>query len=458
MSKNDKSASEWQFDGLVGPTHNYAGLAFGNVAAALNAGEPSNPRKAALEGLAKMKFVRDLGVKQALFPPHLRPVISVMKRIGFDGSTAKILDDAYRQAPQLLAAVYSSAFMWAANAATVSPSADASDAKVHLTPANLISNFHRSLESGFTTKLLRRIFKDSSHFMIHDPLPAALQFSDEGAANTMRVCASHGEKGLNIFVYGTGGSESLFNAPQRSLPSGAETLSPKRYPARQQRAAFEAIARSHGLAPEACMFVQQSPAVIDQGVFHNDVIAMNTTRLLIAHEHAFSPNDAVKKSVNNFNKSFNYIEISEEQLSVDEAVKSYFFNSQLLDLGDGKFTIVAPSECEENPRARHVLESLTTNNQQLTTHYRDVRESMRNGGGPACLRLRVVLTREEGERIHQGVVLTDDRLAALEGWVARNYRDRLVPQDLRDPLFIGELEDAASALSELLGMPDLYDL
>ncbi len=51
--------TEINFDGIVGPSHNYAGLSLGNLASARNAGAVSRPRDAALQGLAK-----DLGVSQ----------------------------------------------------------------------------------------------------------------------------------------------------------------------------------------------------------------------------------------------------------------------------------------------------------------------------------------------------------------------------------------------------------
>ena len=439
-----KQTHEWQFDGVVGPTHNYAGLAYGNVAAISNAGAVSNPKLAALQGLEKMKFVRDLGVKQSVLLPHYRPVIPVLKQVGFEGEPVKALEQAAASAPSLFASLYSSAFMWAANAATITPSVDTQDGKLHLTPANLISNFHRSLESAFTTKLFRRIFKDSHKFKVHDSLPQSILFSDEGAANHMLAANGHGERGLHVFVYGAGGSSAL---------------SPQKYPARQQRAAFEAIARNHRIRADQCCFIQQNPEAIDAGVFHNDVIAMNTTRLMIAHEHAFTPYDAVQKTLTAFDPGFSYIQITDRELTVEEAVKTYFFNSQLLDRGDGNYILIAPSECEAHPRARALFDTLSGSNGPLkAVHYHDVRESMRNGGGPACLRLRVVMTEEEAAAIHPGVILTDALYERLSAWVKQHYRDRLTFDDLRDPHFIDELNEAYAALEEIVNMPGLYDL
>lgn len=438
---------EWQFDGLPGPTHNYAGLAVGNIASAANAGDISNPKQAAFQGLEKARFVRGLKLKQSILPPHYRPMIPVLKQLGFGGGIAHILETAHRQAPHLLAAVFSSSFMWAANAGTVTPSCDATDGRLHITPANLLTNLHRSIEGNFTTRLLRNIFNNCEYFAVHDPLPSTACLADEGAANHMRISGpGHAGHGLHVFVYGAG--EGVENAPRR-------------FPARQGKAAYEAIARRHRLDPGCTLFVQQSPRAIDAGVFHNDVIAMNTTRLMIAHEAAFAGGAAdtvrITDAATDAGIDFQCVTIREAELPLADAVKSYFFNAQLLELEDGRMAIVAPSECGGNARARAVLEQLSGGNGPIAQlHYRDVRDSMRNGGGPACLRLRVVMNAREAAAIHPGVVLTDPQYAALTAWVGRYYRDRLCFDDLRDPAFIIELNEAYSALEVLLGMPGLY--
>ena len=195
-------ASEVSFDGLVGPTHNYAGLAYGNVASMKHALTAANPQAAVLEGLEKMKLLMDLGIVQAVLPPHDRPHMESLRRLGFHGSDSRILAQAAKEAPAVLAACYSASGMWAANAATVSPSADASDGRVHFTPANLISLFHRSIETQFTQQVLETIFRDPTAFVHHPPLPSTNQFSDEGAANHVRLCRRHDERGMKLFVNG----------------------------------------------------------------------------------------------------------------------------------------------------------------------------------------------------------------------------------------------------------------
>lgn len=281
--------------------------------------------------------------------------------------------------------------------------------------------------------------------MVHDPLAGTAPMADEGAANHMRsVGHSHGDPGLQIFVYGTEGAGVGAN--------------PVKYPARQHRASYEAIARLHQLRAERTIFVQQNPAVIDQGVFHNDVIAMNTTRLMIAHEAAFldAQNFISTMERRMAGTDFHYISISENELPVADAVQSYFFNSQILQLPGGEIVIVAPSEAERNPNASALLKKLAEGNAVSAVHYLDVRESMRNGGGPACLRLRVVLTQKEAASMKQEIVFTPEKEAQLNGWITKHYRDRLAFDDLRDPLFIRELNEAYEALEPIIGLPGYY--
>src|ERR1700716_183136 len=164
--------------------------------------------------------------------------------------------------------------MWAANAATVSPAADSADGRTHSTVANLGSKLHRSIESAKTARCLRAIFHDARHFAVHDALPATSLMAGEGAANHGRLAAAYGAAGVELFVYGR--SELHPEAP-----------APLRFPARQTLEAGMAVARLHGLQAGRCVFAQQHPEAIDQGVFHNDVIAVANGRVLFYHEQAF---------------------------------------------------------------------------------------------------------------------------------------------------------------------------
>lgn len=435
-------AREWQFDGLVGPTHNYAGLALGNLAAANNKGAVSNPRLAALQGIEKMRFVRDLGMGQAFLPPHYRPVISQLERLGFRGSRAEMIQQAAEQAPGFLASIYSSSFMWTANAATVTPSSDSADGKLHLTPANLTSHFHRSIEAEFSYRLLKAIFRNETLFSIHKPIHPCGQMGDEGAANHMRIINNEHCYAKHVFVYGN---------------SEEKTFENRKFIPRQHRAASEAVARLHGINPADTIYLQQSPQVIDQGVFHHDVIGMNTGRLMIHHAESFIPeHQAQMRRYAATLPDFQYREIAAADLTVSEAVSTYLFNSQLLEVAPGSHVLVAPSEVANHPRAYAIAEQLKVDGLLSDVHYLDVRESMRNGGGPACLRLRVVLTSEEVSAMHPNIVANDSQLDQLSAWVKTHYRDRLSFDDLRDPQFAEELDVAYRALEEILALPGLY--
>jgi len=431
------TAREANFDGLIGPTHNYAGLALGNVASATNKGAVSNPREAALQGLAKMKALADAGLVQGFLPPHPRPDLRVLHNLGFRGTFRRQIEACAAISPDLLANVYSASAMWTANAATVAPSADTDDGRVHFTPANLVSHLHRTIEAPQTARALKVIFPDEGLFAHHEPLPAVAEFGDEGAANHVRL-HKDGEDAVHVFVYGLDGD---------------------RFRARQTRRASEAVARLHGLRPERCVFLPQSREAIDAGAFHNDVVGVGDGRALFFHERSFEDLAAAKAAILAAAPFAEFVEAPASEVSVEDAVTSYLFNSQLLTLPDGSMTLVLPQETEENARTRGFVERVVGEEGPIAAaRYFDVRESMRNGGGPACLRLRVVLTDAELAATNPGFLLTDERYDALVRWVARHYRDRIAPADLADPALAEECLTAVEALQRLLDAPGLYAL
>jgi len=445
-----RDAREFNFDGLVGPSHNYAGLSFGNVASFSNVRSSSNPRQAALQGLAKMRELAARGFAQAVMPPQGRPNFRLLRSLGFSGTDADVLARAYREAPVILACAWSAAPMWTANAATVSPSADSLDGRVHFTAANLNNKLHRAEEHVQATRTLRAIFGNSEHFMVHDPLPSVPAFADEGAANHTRFAASHGAAGVEFFVYGR--VEFDPSAP-----------APKKYPARQTLEASQAIARLHGLDPARTVFASQNPDVIDQGVFHNDVIAVGNGNVLFYHEQAFADEagtlDALRRALAVAGTELHPVRVATSQVAVGDAVASYLFNSQLLSKADGRMALVVPHECRENAAVADYLAGLLAGRGPIDELIEfDLRQSMRNGGGPACLRLRVALTNAEAAAMHQGVIMTEALYSQLVAWVERHYRDRIETQDLMDPQLALECAAALEELTRILGLPGLYDL
>lgn len=433
---------EYAFDGLVGPTHHYAGLSHGNVASTSHAGEPGNPRAAALQGIAKMRTVAQLSNVQAVLPPHERPFLPLLRGLGFSGSDADVLERAYREAPSLLHAASSASAMWTANAATVAPSADSSDGRVHFTPANLVAMLHRSLEAPTTTRVLSRVFADPARFAVHAPLPAHPSLGDEGAANHTRLATSRGV--LHLFGFG--------HAPD------APTL-PKRFPARQARAASEAVARLNALPPELAVFWQQDPVGIDAGAFHTDVLAVGTRSLFLVHERAFVEPELLLGTLRaRLGEELHVVLAREAELPLANAIQAYPFNSELIERPDGSLVVLAPRESELDDACRAFFERVAAELPVVSeVVYVDVNDSMRNGGGPACLRLRVPLTEAERDAVQANVFFDNALDRALTDWVQRHYRDRLVADDLRDPQLLTESRQALDELTVILGLGSIYE-
>jgi len=438
---------EVNYDGLVGPTHNYAGLSFGNVASLANAKATSSPKHAALQGLKKMKALHDMGMKQGVLAPQERPDIFALRRLGFHGTDSEVLYRAATEAPAIFQAVCSASSMWTANAATVSPSADTANGKVHFTPANLTNKFHRSLEPQTSGRILQAMFNNGRYFEHHTHLPDNEHFGDEGAANHTRLCREYGHAGIELFVFGRYAFDS-------SKPA------PKRFPARQTLEASQAIARLHGLSEDNTVYIQQNPDVIDQGVFHNDVIAVGNQNVLFYHEQAFADTESKLAEIQRkFGEHpLHFIKVATEQVSIQDAVNTYLFNTQLITPPDGQMTIVAPTECQENDNVRSYLEQLTQSADSpiKRVEYFDVKQSMRNGGGPACLRLRVALNDEEIAGANQNCLMSDGLFNRLNQWVEKHYRDELAVDDLRDPALLEESRTALDELTQIMKLGSVY--
>lgn len=441
------TAKEVNFDGLIGPTHNYAGLSLGNVASAKNAMLISNPKEAALQGLRKMKHLSDLGLTQGVLPPHARPHLPTLRGLGFKGSDKKVLEKAAKTSPELLRNILAASAMWTANAATVAPSADTGDGRVHFTIANLAAMFHRSIEHKTTTAVFKSIFADENRFAHHAALEGGVHKGDEGAANHNRFCNDYGDPGFHLFVYG----RKAFD----------KKSSQKKFPRRQTLEASQAIARFHHLDQARVHFVQQNPGAIDAGAFHNDVVAVSNKNVFFYHEEAFVDPATLQKDLQKKagDLDLHFIEVPKEMVSLEDVVGSYLFNSQLVSVpGVEQMTLILPMEAKENPKTKTYLEGLVAGNQPIgNTEFLDVRQSMRNGGGPACLRLRVVLTDEEQKALGANVILNDKLYADLCAWVKAHYRDQLSVDDLSDPALMDESFAALDALTKLLKLGSVYE-
>lgn len=438
---------EANFDGLVGPTHNYAGLSVGNVASLNNAKNTSSPKQAALQGLQKMKALSDLGMVQGVLAPQERPDVYTLRRLGFTGTDADVIAKAAKQAPSVFRAVCSASSMWTANAATISPSKDTHDGKIHFTPANLTNKFHRSLEPETTGRILQAMFNDAQHFAHHKHLPDNDHFGDEGAANHTRLCSEYGEKGVELFVFGRYAFD--YNKP-----------APRNFPARHTFEACEAVSRLHGLSDDKVVYIQQSPEVIDQGVFHNDVIAVGNQNVLFYHQQAFVDSaqklDEVRRKFGDTSE-LHLIEVFDHEVTVQQAIQTYLFNTQVITLPSGEMAIIAPTECRDHPQVSAYLEQLTGRGTPIRqVHYYDVKQSMRNGGGPACLRLRVAMSEQEHKAVNQNVLLNDALFYRLNLWVNTHYRDQISEADLADPQLLNESRTALDELTQILKLGAVY--
>lgn len=412
--------TEINFDGIVGPSHNYAGLSLGNIASASHAGDPSYPRAAALQGVAKMRGnLARLGVQGFLLPLP-RPNRALSAALALDGT----------EPPQLRAAPWSASSMWTANAATVSPAPDTADGRCHLTPANLVTMLHRAQEWPDTKRQLEIAFGDTKHFAIHDAVPPS--FGDEGAANHMRLCESHAAPGVEVFVYGRAGGP---------------------FPARQHEQASRLVARAHGLVPERTVFIEQNPEAIAAGAFHNDVVAVANGRVLFTHDMAFADQQGAYAAIRAAFPALEVVEVPSSAVSLAEAIRTYLFNAQLLTLPSGEMALIVPEECRESPAVWSWVETMLAGNGPIRQVIPvDVRQSMANGGGPACLRLRVVC---DPATVDPRFLLTEARADLIESTIAAHWPEQIDPSDLGTDTLAASVIAARLALLEALDLTQL---
>ena len=412
---------EINFDGIIGPSHNYAGLSLGNLASSHNAGAPSYPKTATLQGIEKMRTNLRLGLAQGFFVPLDRPNQNWLAGLSTDMQSSE---------PHIRAAAFSASAMWAANAATVSPAPDTADGKCHMSAANLIIMPHRSHEWPGTLAQLKLAFANEQHFAVHGPVPTP--FGDEGAANFMRLCTTHSDTGVEIFVYGkTGGP----------------------FPARQHIEASKAIARAHRLDPARTLFVQQSEMAIAAGAFHNDVVAVANAQVLFTHEQAFESPDKTYADIRRIMPETEIIIVPADRVSLADAIKSYLFNAQLVTLPDGGMALILPSEAQENVRVWGWLTEMVAGNGPIRKLVPvEVRQSMANGGGPACLRLRVVA---DPATVDPRFIADEAKLDAIAEVVNAYWPETIAPEQVGDPDLLDKVRLARLALLEATDLVSL---
>ena len=434
-------SGEINFDGLIGPTHNYAGLSQGNLASQKYFNQTSNPQAAALQGLDKMRLIMEQGIPQGFFLPHERPHLHTLRKLGFGGTDEEVINQAAKQNPALLKNVYSASSMWAANAATFSPSIDSYDQNIHITPANLNSMFHRSIEHEFTKVQLELMFGVAAQ--VHIPIKNISGYGDEGAANHLRVSAQHLTSGFQIFVFGS----SAFEVHQGIIARQAEEIS-------------QAVSSQHQLDPDRVLFLKQNEQAINSGSFHNDIVSLANEEVFIFHQEAFADRVELERALHHLKdhvKGFHPIEILSEDISLDNLVSSYLLNSQLITVKNNEMMMLLPEEVQNHPNCMRWLDEIKTSSPIKHHEFVDIRQSMMNGGGPACLRFKTVVNNDEFDQINNKFLLSSKKLMDLRALVSKHYRDKLYPEDLMDIKLMQESYTYLDELTQLLDLGSIYN-
>ena len=433
-------SGEINFDGLIGPTHNYAGLSQGNLASQKHLNQTSNPKAAALQGLNKMRLIMDQGIPQGFFLPHERPHLMTLRAIGFGGTDEEVINQVAKKNPALLKNVYSASSMWSANAATFSPSIDSNDQKIHITPANLNSMFHRSIEHEFTKTQLELMFGGIAK--VHEPIKNISGYGDEGAANHLRVSAQHLMPGFQIFVYGS----SAFEVHQGIIARHAEEIS-------------QAVSIQHQLDPDRVLFLKQNEQAIRSGSFHNDIVSLANEEVFIFHQEAFADRVELERVLHQLKdhvKGFHPIEILSKDISLDDLASSYLLNSQLITVKNNEMMMLLPEEVQNHGNCMKWLEEIKSSSPIKRLEFVDIHQSMMNGGGPACLRFKAVVNSDEFDKINKKFLLSPEKLINLKALVSKHYRDRINPDDLLDIKLMEESYLFLDELTQLLGIGSIY--
>ncbi|MFN7840644.1 MAG: N-succinylarginine dihydrolase [Pirellula sp.] len=441
---------EVNIDGMIGPSHHFGGLGVENKASELNSSKTSSPRNAAMQGLEKMELLASYGIPQFYLPPPARPAWKWLESLGFNGERGGILRDCYQEQPKLLSAAYSSAFMWTANAASVSCGSDTRSGRSKIKLANLNANLHRSIEESERLPQLAKMFEAVERVDVLRGLCSSRPLSDEGAANQMRFCTWKGILGVYAFVYG--GEISGSEVAETNRKKTART---KRRQPRQTRVASAMVARSLDLEPDDCFFFQQTSDAIDAGVFHNDVIATSHENLLLYHELAFHDSEeAVARIRKRFlEKTGQTLEVSvvvSSDLRLDHAVDTYLFNSQICTDSEGGWRMFLPDNCKQSESVQRTLDRLRSQHPRLRSiDYCPLAESMRNGGGPACLRLRISLTPNQIDKISGSMRISSSTLSQLRKLVETEYPEKVEPSDFANPDFAEHCERISMQIAQL---------
>jgi succinylarginine dihydrolase len=215
----------------------------------------------------------------------------------------------------------------------------------------------------------------------------------------------------------------------------------------------KAIARAHRLDPAKTLFVQQSETAIAAGAFHNDVVAVANERVLFTHEQAFEYPEETYADIKRLMPEAEIVIVPADRVSLADAIQSYLFNAQLVTLPDGGMALILPSEAQENSRVWGWLNEMVAGNGPIRTLIPvDVRQSMANGGGPACLRLRVAC---DPATVDPRFMADEGKLDRIAGIIAAHWPETIAPAQLGDPALVSTVRKAREALLDACGLAEL---
>ena len=155
--------------------------------------------------------------------------------------------------------------------------------------------------------------------------------------------------------------------------------------------------------------------------------------------------------------NFQFIEISDSEIPLKNIIDSYLLNSQLATNGQNEMMLILPEEVKSYETCMAWLDKLKQISDIKLYDFVNIKQSMMNGGGPACLRLKVVLDENETKELNQNFLMTSDRLDAIKSLIEREYRDNLHPDDLPDPNLLDESRRVLDELTQIFDVGSIYE-
>jgi succinylarginine dihydrolase len=189
-------------------------------------------------------------------------------------------------------------------------------------------------------------------------------------------------------------------------------------------------------------------------------VSLANEEVFIFHQEAFADRVELERVLHHLKehvKGFHPIEILSEDISLDDLVSSYLLNSQLITVDNNEMMMLLPEEVQNHPNCMRWLDEIQSSSPIKYLEFVDIRQSMMNGGGPACLRFKAVVNNDEFDRLNERFLLSPTKLMDLRTLVSKHYRDKLHPEDLLDIKFMQESYTFLDELTQLLDLGNIYN-